>query len=84
MIEKTIKEFATSSVNPEQASLSLKGLLIANLGLIMLVLNYFGLTYSAEEVTNIIGIVSGLVGAVIMAIGLIRKLIVAVKARKQS
>lgn len=74
MIDKVIKWFVISSSNPERVSASLKGLLLANIGLVMYAVQYFGLPYSVSEVTDIIGTASGLVGVAIMAFGMVRKL----------
>ncbi len=78
MFNSLINAFASSSVDPSKPSLSLKGLLLANVGIIVFVLQYLDVPFTEAEVTNIIGLVSVLVGAAITAVGAARKVWVAV------
>lgn len=74
MTKKTgLKAFVTSSVNPEEVSLTIKGILIANIGLIVLVLKWFHVSVTVDEVTNVIGLITTGIGSAITLYGLARK-----------
>jgi len=69
-----LKAFVASSANPEEVSLTIKGILIANVGLIVLVLKLFHVSVTVDEVTNVIGLITTGVGSAITIYGLLRKL----------
>lgn len=80
-MNKVLKNLVVSSVNPEEVSLTIKGVLVANIAFIMILVNHFNLPYSTEQVTEIIGVLSGLVGGVMVIVGLLRKLYHSIKSK---
>lgn len=71
--------FVVSSNNPNEFSMTLKGVLLAQIGVIMWGLHYASVhyaipTYSLEQVTDIIGVATGFLGSAMATAGMLRKL----------
>lgn len=73
-MNKFLTWFVVSSENPNAFSMTFKGLLMANIGVVMFILHYFNVGYSVEQVTNIIGVLAGFLGSALFTAGLLRKL----------
>lgn len=68
-----------SSANPEQFSLTLKGILIANIGVIMFIIHQANLSYTVDQITVVISTFTALVGGILTVIGLLRKMYLSLK-----
>lgn len=68
-----------SSSNPEQFSLTLKGILIANIGVIMFIIHQANLSYTVDQITVVISTFTALVGGILTVIGLLRKMYLSLK-----
>lgn len=66
----------SSSVNPDQLSKTVEGLIITSSGLIALVVKMFDLPLTAEQITGNAASIGITVGVLVSAFGLIRKLVV--------
>lgn len=84
MINKFLTWFVTSSSNPNQFSMTLKGLLIANIGVIMYILHLLNVPVSVEQVTEAIGMITGFIGSIAFVIGLVRKTYYFIKSKRDS
>ena len=81
-----MNKFVASSVDPKELSLTLKGLLVGVVPVAMIIINAAGANISQEElqnvvevVTNVVAALGTLVSAVMVAAGVIRKLVRAFK-----
>lgn|SRR5574343_326516 len=77
----TKPKYLQSSVNPNKLSLTVKGILIALIPAVIIIAKYLGLEVSETSLVNVAEDLGVIVSAVITAIGLIRKLAVALKLR---
>lgn len=75
----TIPKALQSSVDPNKLSLTVKGILIALIPAIIIVAKYLGLEVSETSLINVAEDLGVLISAVVTAIGLIRKISVALK-----
>lgn len=83
-MNKFLTWFVVSSEDPNKFSITLKGLLMANIGVIMYILHYFSVSYTVEQVTNIIGMFTGFLGSALFTAGLLRKLWYSVFPNKEN
>jgi len=79
MINKFLTWLVVSSANPNEFSMTLKGLLITNIGVIMFILHICNISLSMDQVTNLIGLVTGFCGSALLVVGLIRKIYLTIK-----
>lgn len=73
-MNKFIKWLVYSSENSKEFSMTIKGLLLANVGVIMYIVHLLNLPYTGEQITEIIGAFTGFIGSALFMAGLIRKL----------
>lgn len=73
-MNKLVKWLVISSENPKDYSMTIKGLLVANIGVIMFIIQYLNLPYTVEQVTEVIGAFTGFIGSALFMAGLLRKL----------
>ena len=78
-----IPKFLTSSVNPEQLGLTIKGLLVAIIPTVLLVAGLTHLNLGQEDLTNLADAIvsatvaiSTAVSAIMVVVGLVRKMLV--------
>lgn len=81
-MNKVLKGLVTSSANPEKVSMTIQGILVANIAIIMYFVHKFNLPYTAEQVTEIIGVLSGAISAIMVTFGLLRKLWYKIRLQK--
>ena len=74
----------SSSENPEQLALTVKGIIVSLASLIVLVAAGLGFPVSVEQVAVLAGSIGTAVGAIATLSGLIRKIVIAVQARIRS
>lgn len=72
-----------SSANPSNVSLTVRGALIANVAVIIAVLQTLGINWSEAETTQWIEGFSATVGAVLLILGFVRKIILTIKDPKK-
>lgn len=73
MLNKITNWFITSSVNPDQTSMTLQSLLMAGAGTVVSDLQSLGLNVSITTYTNEIGHAATVLGLVLAGVGFIRK-----------
>ncbi len=73
-MEKFLQFIVKSSADPSRTSATIKGLLLANVGVLLFVIQYFNLPYTSDEVVESIGLFAGFAGAALSAFGMLRKL----------
>lgn len=69
-----MNKYLQSSANPENLSLTIKGILVALVPIIIAVLQAFDLHFSEVEVMEIIQQLTVILAQVMIALGLVRKL----------
>lgn len=79
-METFLNWLVKSSENPEKVSMTLRGILVSNIGILLfLANNYFGLDLTEEMILYTIGNLSIALGLILSLLGLIRKLYYAFK-----
>jgi len=74
----------SSSENPEQLALTVKGVIVSLASIIVLVGSRFGFPLSIEQVAIFAGSIGAAVGAIVTLSGLIRKMVIAIQAKVQA
>lgn len=72
-MKKKTKKWYSSSANPENVSLALKGILVSLIPVAMIFMEYTNWKFTQEEIYNVIGEITIIVSSLMMAVGLIRK-----------
>ncbi len=78
MLNKISDWFVSSSVNPEETSMTVQSLLLAGAGQVVLDLQNLGLNVSVASYTNEVGHAMAVMGLVLAAIGFTRKIFLSV------
>lgn len=78
-MNKLVEWIVRSSENPNKASMTIKGILIANIAFIMLIMKLAHVSISETEVYAIIGDVSLLLGSILTVFGLSRKIAITLR-----
>jgi len=74
-----MNKFLVSSANSENISLTIKGIAVAVVPIILLVLNNAGVEISQTEIDEIVSVIISLVSMAMVAYGLLRKIYFFVK-----
>lgn len=81
-----MKQFLTwlviSSSNPNNVSMTVRGALLANVAIIISILQLLGINWSEAELVQFIELFSATVGSILMIFGFIRKVILTIRAKK--
>lgn len=65
--------WTVSSVDPDKVALTIKGILTLQIPLILIVLKYFHVIATGDQLTQIIELVATVVGSILTLVGLFRK-----------
>lgn len=78
-MESLLQWLVTSSANPEKVSATIKGFLLAHIGIVIMIFQYLHLPYSHDQIISLIGLIVGLFGCALSFFGICRKLYYALK-----
>lgn len=73
-MESLLQWLVQSSADPEKVSATIKGFLLTHMGIAIMVISYYNLPYSTEQVTGFIGLITGLIGTLLSLFGICRKI----------
>lgn len=71
-----------SSANPENISLTIKGIGVGLIPLIIIIAGAFSVQISQSELLNIVEVIAGVVAGLMIIYGFIRKIIISIKKNK--
>lgn len=74
LVDKFFKWVVVSSANHQQASLTIKGILLQHVGLGILVLGALNVNISNDQLISDIGRISSMIGTGLAIVGMLRKL----------
>ena len=80
MLNNILNWFIVSSANPDEYSLTLKGILLAGGGSLLADLQTIGLNVSLATYTTEVGQAAAVIGAVLSTVGLARKIFLTAQA----
>lgn len=74
MIKSFMEWLVVSSEDPSRISATIRGVIIANIGLIMFAIHYFNLPYTIDQIISLVGSITTIIGALLGIFGLVRKI----------
>ena len=81
-MNKILNWIVLSSENPEKVSMTVRGILLTWVAMALFVSQFLGLDFSEAKASYIVQDVTALVGAVMLAVGLVRKIVNQLKKPK--